>query len=240
MLYFLIFYNRIMLFWMKIWKIKILKGLSTLKIQTWTIFYSEQYILKGFEIFAFKGYRMSYFLRVLHGTDPSSSPSLVVTKVWRLHIKVRFKEFELGQEYCSKSSKRKSQRVWRTKASKAKLFLKFEGQGGQWKCKNRAGSREQMLDQGDRIRASVRPGLQNVNLRPVKHGSGGGSHGDSGKKSSSSRKQQWNKTEWYSAAPSSPSGGAHGSRQQLSLRSLTGWLNPDFVTYLLCEWGHVN
>ena len=74
---------------------------------------------------------MSYFLRVLHGTDPSSSPSSVVTKVWRLHIKVRFKAFELGQEYCSKSSKRKSQRVWRTKASKAKLFLKFEGQGGQ-------------------------------------------------------------------------------------------------------------
>lgn len=242
MLSFLIFYNRIMVFWMKIWKIKILKVLSTLKIQTWTTFYSEQYILKGFEIFAFKGYRMSYFLRVLHATDPylGSSPNLVVTQVWRTRIKVRFKEFELGQEYCSKSSKRKSQRVWRTKASKAKLFLKFEGQGGQWKCKNRAGSREQMLDQGDRIWASVRSGLQNVNLCPVKHGSGGGSHGDSGKKGSSSRKQQWNKTEWYSAAPSLPSGGAHSSRQQPSLRSLTGWLNTDFATYLLCERGYVN
>ena len=231
-----------MLFWMKIWKIKILKVLSTLKIQTWTIFYCGQYTLKDFEIFASKGYRMSYFLRVLHATDPSlgSSPSLVVMQVRRPHIKVRFKEFELGQEYCSKSSKRKSQRVWRTKASKNKLFLKFEGQGGQRKCKHRAGSREQMLDQGDRIWASVRSGLQNVNLRPVKHGSGGGSHGDSGKKGSSSRKQQRNKTEWYSAALSSPSGGAHSSRQQLSLRSLTGWPNTDFATYLLCEWTHVN
>ena len=186
-----------MLFWMNIWKIKIFKVLSTLKIQTWTIFYCEQYVLKGFEIFAFKGYRTSYFLRVLHGTDPSlgSSPNSVVTQVWKPHIKVIFKEFELGQEDCFKSSNRKSQRVWRMKAGKTKLFLKFEGQGGQWKCKNRAGSKEQMLDQGERIWASVRSGFQNVNLCPVKHGSGGGSHGDSEQEGSSSRKQQWNKTE---------------------------------------------
>lgn len=39
-----------------------------------------------------------------------------------------------------------------------------------------------MLDQGDRTRASVRSGLQNVNLHPVKHGSGGGSHGGSGRR----------------------------------------------------------
>ena len=43
---------------------------------------------------------MSYFLRVLHGTDPSlgSSPNSVVTQVWKPHIKVIFKEFELAKK----------------------------------------------------------------------------------------------------------------------------------------------
>lgn len=133
-----------------------------------------------------------------------------------------------------------SQRVWRMKARKTKLFLKSEGQGGKWRYKNRAGSKEQMLNQDERIWASVRSELQNVNLGPANCGSGGGSCSDPGQEGSS--KESSNETRQCSTLQPHLCllEGAHSSGQQQSLRSLTVLtLNIDSATYLLCELAHV-
>ena len=49
------------------------------------------------------------------------------------------------------SAQEESQRVWKTKARKTESFLKSEGQGGKGRYKNRAGSKEQMLNQDEMI-----------------------------------------------------------------------------------------